>query len=207
MTHQKIYLHLSEEGCKNNFIESWGLPILQLFSIEKFVEVFTLIMLEEKVVFVCDNEYILTFAVHLFTRILSRPFQYPYPSVYLLPNEEQYLNAPFPIAYGLHGTKTDLQKNKLHEKYKNVFVLLNRNGVEILSSVNKKPVLKKCSPILKEQLVSKFKHLNEFRKRSTSLKMEDNCIGILKDKTGITLGIINEVYSYLNGTVRKNLPC
>ena len=99
-----------------------------------------------------------------------------------------------------------IEKNKLHERYKNVFVL-NRNGVQILSSVNKKPVLKKCSPILKEQLANKFKHLNEFRKRSSSLKIEDNCIGILKDKTGIMLGIVNEVYNYLNGTVRKNLPC
>lgn len=35
---------------------------------------------------------------------------------------------------------------------------------------------------------------------------EDNCIGILKDKSGTTLGIINEVYSYLNNTVKKNLP-
>ena len=117
-------------------------------------------MLEEKIVFICDNEYILTFAVHLFTRILSRPFQYPYPSVYLLPNEEQYLNAPFPIAYGLYGTKADLERNKLHEQYRNVYIILNRSGVEIVSSINKKSVLKKCSPILKEQLMGKFKYLH-----------------------------------------------
>lgn len=117
-------------------------------------------MLEEKIVFICDNEYILTFAVHLFTRILSRPFQYPYPSVYLLPNEEQYLNAPFPIAYGLYGTKADLERNKLHEQYRNVYIILNRSGVEIVSSINKKSVLKKCSPILKDQLMGKFKYLH-----------------------------------------------
>lgn len=94
----------------------------------------------------------------------------------------------------------------MHEKYRNVYIILNRNGVEIISSMSKKSVLRKCSPLLKDQLVGKFQYLNEFRKRSTNLKVEeDNCIGILKDKSGITLGIINEVFSYLN-TVRKNLP-
>lgn len=53
ITYQKIQLHLSEESCRNNFIEGWGLPIFQLLSIDKFIEIFTLIMLEEKVVFVC----------------------------------------------------------------------------------------------------------------------------------------------------------
>lgn len=37
LTYQKLSLQLSEESCKNNFIQSWGLPIFQLFTVDKFM--------------------------------------------------------------------------------------------------------------------------------------------------------------------------
>lgn len=68
-----------------NFVQDWGLSIFNMFNVDTFIDVFTLIMLEEKVVFVTDNPTILTFTVHLFAQLLPRPFKYPFPVVNLLP--------------------------------------------------------------------------------------------------------------------------
>ena len=48
---------------------------------------------------------ILTLSVLLFAQILIRPFAYPYPVVPIIPDQEDYLNAPFPLVYGLLKTK------------------------------------------------------------------------------------------------------
>ena len=73
-----------------------------------------------------------------------------------------------------------------------MYISLGREGIDIISHENKKETLKKASPILKERLNSKFKNISEFSKRVSKLTVEDdNCIGILKDKNGHTLGIIN----------------
>jgi hypothetical protein len=44
-------------------------------------------VLEEKMVFVCENKTILTYAIFLFTKVLMRPFEYPYPVVSLIPDQ------------------------------------------------------------------------------------------------------------------------
>jgi hypothetical protein len=147
ITCQKLSLVLSEENCRNNFIQCWGLPILRMFTVEAFMEVFTLVMLEEKVVFVGENPYLLTYAVHLFTRLLPRPFMYPYPSVNILPNDAEFLNAPFPVVYGLLMSKEKLMQKSIPSKYSNTYIVLNRNTVELISK--KKSVLKKVSMGLK----------------------------------------------------------
>lgn len=64
----------------------WAYSVLALFSLDKFLDVFTLIMLEEKTIFVCENPTILTHAILLFTKILMAPFTYPYPCVSIIPN-------------------------------------------------------------------------------------------------------------------------
>jgi len=56
-------------------------------------------------IFVCEDKSILTYAIFLFTKVLVRPFSYPFPVVNLIPDQEEYFNAPFPIVYGYNKSK------------------------------------------------------------------------------------------------------
>lgn len=80
-------------------------------------------------VFVCTNATILTHAIYLFTKVLIKPFEYPYPVVNLIPDQEEYLNAPFPVVYGYLKSREDIIEAKLHKKYKNVYVFFEPEGV------------------------------------------------------------------------------
>ncbi len=71
--------------------------------------------------------------VLLFAQVLLRPFSYPYPVVPLIPDQEDYLNAPFPLVYGLLKSKEELTNARIPKRFKNVYVLLEPNGVEIIS--------------------------------------------------------------------------
>ena len=82
---QKICLQTDIELVKNHYVSEWICPILKLFTAEQFIEVFTLVVLEEKVVFVCSNTHILTHMVYLFSSLLPKPFYYPYPVVTMIP--------------------------------------------------------------------------------------------------------------------------
>lgn len=110
-------------------------------------------------VFVCENKYILTYAIFLFTKVLMRPFEYPYPVVNLIPDQEEYLNAPFPIVYGYNKSKEEILAAKIHKKYKNVYVFFEPTGVEIVCEENKKKLLNSKSPRLRDRLLSKFKKM------------------------------------------------
>ena len=86
-------------------------------------------MLEEKVIFVCENEHILTSVILLFIKILIQPFNYPYPTVSIIPNEYEYFNVPFPIVYGCLNNQSYLLKEKITKTYKNVYVFINPAGI------------------------------------------------------------------------------
>ena len=111
-----------------HFVQDWGLSIFNIFNVDTFLDVFTLVMLEEKVVFVSDNPTILTFTVHLFTQILPRPFHYPYPVINMLPENEGYFETLCPFVYGSLNTKKAIVANKVVERFANVFVFLQREG-------------------------------------------------------------------------------
>ena len=85
---------------KSYFIEDWGFTILTLFSVDVFVDVFTLMMLEDRIVFICENSHILTYTIYLFAHILTKPFTYAFEVVSIIP-EEDFLGAPFPVVYGI----------------------------------------------------------------------------------------------------------
>lgn len=111
----------------HNFVQDWGFPIFNMFNLDTFIDVFTLVILEQKTVFVSDNPTILTFAVHLFTQLLIKPFKYPYPVVNLLPNESEYFGAMCPFVYGLLSTKKNIMANKFSETHPEVsFILLQK---------------------------------------------------------------------------------
>lgn len=58
-----------------------------MFSAETFLDLFTLLMLEDRLVFVCENSHILTYTIYLFANILPKPFKYAFPVVNIIPNE------------------------------------------------------------------------------------------------------------------------
>ena len=66
-------------------------------------------MLEDRIVFVCDNSHILTYTIYLFAHILTKPFNYAFEVVSIIP-EEDFLGAPFPVVYGM------LRKRKYMEE-------------------------------------------------------------------------------------------
>ena len=80
-------------------------------------------------VFVCENPFILTFTIHLFTRLLPKPFRYPYPTVSILPDKEEYFNTPFPVVYGYLSSKQKILSQNVIQNYRNVYVCLQKEGV------------------------------------------------------------------------------
>ena len=76
----------------------------------------------------------MTHIVYLFTNVLPKPFYYPYPVVSMIPDEEEYLNAPFPIVYGYLKSKKFIIESRIHKDYRNVYVFITKNGTEILSA-------------------------------------------------------------------------
>lgn len=156
----KSYLQLNREALTYNMAEEWAYYILSLFTLDVFLDLLTLIILEEKIVFVCTNAPILTHAIYLFTKVLIKPFEYPYPVVSLIPDQEEYLNAPFPVVYGYLKSREELEANKTVKRYKNVYVFFEPEGVEIVSDEDKKKVLNRKSPKLRDRLISKFKKMH-----------------------------------------------
>lgn len=97
----------------------------------------------------------------MFTKVLIKPFEYPYPVVNLIPDQEEYLNAPFPIVYGYLKSKAEVVGAKLPRRFKNVYVFFEPGGVEIFSEEDKRKVLNKKSPRLRDHLISKFKKMRK----------------------------------------------
>ena len=55
---------------------AWVYPVLRLFDKNTFYETLMAILFEEQVIFVCDNQHMLSYAIYLFTEVLVRPFHY-----------------------------------------------------------------------------------------------------------------------------------
>lgn len=51
----------------------------------------------------------------------------------LIPDQEEYLNAPFPVVYGYLKSPSELIGSKIPKKYKNVYVCFEPTGVEIVA--------------------------------------------------------------------------
>ncbi len=124
--------------------------------------------MEDRVVFVCDNSHILTFAIFLFVNVLTRPFMYAFPSVYIIPKED-FLNAPFPFVYGLLKKKKWIEQNQILDRFKNTYVFLTPMGVYVSYTESRKEMLKGRPEKLKGILAPLFKDL-EKRRRLTTVK-------------------------------------
>ena len=91
------------DEAKTFFVRDWIYSVLSMFTFDTFLDVWTLMMLEDKLVFICDNSNILTHTIYLFTNVLTKPLEYPSPIVSIVPNheDEEFLSAPIPIVYGI----------------------------------------------------------------------------------------------------------
>ena len=82
---EKIILLTDWDLAKNYFIEEWVFTILSIFSLDVLVDLFTLMMLEDRLVFICDNSHVLTYTIYLFAHILTKPFNYAFEVVSIIP--------------------------------------------------------------------------------------------------------------------------
>ena len=85
INHEKIILLTDWNLAKTYFIEEWAFTILSIFNLDSFLDVFTYMMLEDRIVFVCDNSHILTYTIYLFAHILTKPFNYAFEVVSIIP--------------------------------------------------------------------------------------------------------------------------
>jgi hypothetical protein len=100
---QKITLLTDWNYAKTYFIDEWIFPIINMFSVDDLLDLWTQLFLDEGkgVVFISENSHILTYTVYLFGSILMKPFSYPYPVVNIVPDDEDFLDSPFPVIYGM----------------------------------------------------------------------------------------------------------
>jgi hypothetical protein len=96
-----LKLNTERSQLANTNLGGWIFAVLKMFNKDTFYEVMCAILLEEQVVFVCDNVHMLTYTIYLFTEILFRPFGYPHPCVYII-SEESFLDAITPIILGVN---------------------------------------------------------------------------------------------------------
>ncbi len=131
LNHQKITLLTDWNLAKNFFIEEWIFPILNMFTVQIFIDLLTLMMLEDRIVFICNNSHILTYTIFLFTNILVKPFVYAFQVVSIIP-EEDFLGAPFPVVYGMLRKRKDVENSRILDDYKNTYVFLSPDKVDIV---------------------------------------------------------------------------
>lgn len=70
---------------KTYFIDEWAFTILSIFSLDVLLDIYTVMMLENRVVFICDNSHILTYTIYLFAHILTKPLTYAFEVVSIIP--------------------------------------------------------------------------------------------------------------------------
>ena len=119
-------------------------------------------MLEDRIVFICNNSFILTYTIYLFTNILIKPLVYAFEVVSIIP-EEDFLGAPFPVVYGMLRKKKYVEESNIYQHYKNTYIYLNPDKVEIHYTESRKHLLKYRSQKLEADLIKNFKDLKKQR--------------------------------------------
>ena len=137
---------------------------MSLFTIDTFIDVLTLFLLEDKLFFICDQSRILTFTVYLISTYLCRPFNWVFEYVCIIPKEEEFLNTPFPSAYGVLKKKEWVKEKQILENFKNTYVFINPSGIEIKYTEKRNDILDKKSKKLREELLPFFDKMKRRKK-------------------------------------------
>lgn len=118
-----------------------------------------MLLLEDNLVFVCENSHILTYTIYLFVEYMFRPIGYAYESVSILPDEE-FLGATMPVVYGLLKKRKWVEENRIIEKFSHfTYVFVGPAGVNMVYDQTKKDLLKKRPEKLKSLLTPFFREL------------------------------------------------
>ncbi len=104
----ELQIELSEEKMEKELYWNWAVRVISLMEREVLYEIYCMVMLEESVMFVCEDEKLLSFIVLLFASMLTKPFSYPYPVVSILFSEE-LLQTPFTSIVGVNQSEAWLE--------------------------------------------------------------------------------------------------
>jgi hypothetical protein len=108
--------------------------VLSMFTFDTFLDIWTLMMLEDKLVFICENSNILTHTIYLFTNVLTKPLEYPFPIVSIVPSheDEEFLSAPMPIVYGILKKRKSIEDRNILHNFDMTYIFLAPEKVEIV---------------------------------------------------------------------------
>lgn len=119
-------------------------------------------MLEDKLVFICNNSHILTYTIYLFTNILVKPFIYAFEVISIIP-EDDFLGAPMPVVYGMLRKRKYVEESNIFRDYKNTYVFIAPDKIDIVYTENRKNLLKARPQILRNNLTPLFRDLKKTR--------------------------------------------
>lgn len=99
--HFAINFTLSRASFDNLIYGGWSFDVLKIFEKDLLYEIFTNILMEESLCFICDNLHLLTHVIFLFVSVLPQPFSYPYSCTSQM-FAFDLLGAPFPLTIGIN---------------------------------------------------------------------------------------------------------
>lgn len=181
-----------------------------MFTYDTFLDLFTLVMLDDQIVFVCDNSNILSHTIYLFAEILTKPFKYAHPVVTILLDDEDWLHATGPVIYGMLKKRKVVEERRIVERYDKTYVFLSPDKVEVLYAEDRKALLKR-RPTKLVMIKDLFRDLKKSRKkepRTTKYEIETNeyCIMASKEEKEHSVAIINHVNEFVLEEIIKKLP-
>jgi hypothetical protein len=211
---KKLSLFTYWDEAKTFFVREWVFSILSIFSFESFLDLLTLIMLEDRVVFICENSHILTHAIYLFTHVFFKPLNYSFPIVSIVPGmDETYLHAPFPVVYGLLKKRKNIEESNLLENYDFTYVFLSPEKADVYYQENRKEILNNRSTKLlnNKELKEIFRDLRKSRKKETKtakyeLESTDYCVLASQEEKEKGVRIVSILSHFMSEEVVKKLP-
>ena len=105
----QLHIDLSKEEMYGGLYSNWAAKVIKMMDKGTFYEIYCMVILEQSVMFVCEDQKLLTFIVLLFASMLTKPFIYPYPVVSILFSEE-LLQTPFTSIVGINQSQEWLQE-------------------------------------------------------------------------------------------------
>jgi len=129
-----------EESSKGWILESiWAcIPVFNYISLKDLLWIFSAFILEKKLVFLSKNIHLLTATMSVI-RSLIKPFRYPFPLVYNLPEVLMAIcDAPGAAIIGINKGESYLEEENLLTDYPScIFICLDEEKVHVDKTVNK----------------------------------------------------------------------
>lgn len=183
-------------------LAGWIFAVLRMFTKDTFYEILVAVLMEEQVVFVCENLHILTYTIYLFTEILFRPFLYPHPCVYVV-SEESFLDAITPIILGINKPLKWLQEHYDPERDTKTYVFLSDEAVIFENRKEKRPRSEKLKKLVKEFYKLYDKGLGFFKKKKEEVEYSFNAS---KEEKEQCLLLVNSLSYFFESEFAREVP-